>query len=100
MPLTREERCVIEEVINRVAKLDERIAILEADVATLLEFSSQLKESGNFLDFSDDEIKDFIRESVRDLIKELAVKKHTHQTDEEGGPAFAQKGANLINGEE
>lgn len=95
MPLTRYERGVIEDIINKVIKQQESIDFLIAEISRLSEAVEKLG-GNNLLNLSTEEIIDIIEDAVRAIIKKALVKKHTHLTDLEGGPAFAEKGANLI----
>jgi len=96
MPFTREERQLIEEIVNRLIKLQNRVTTLEEDMFTVQEFLETLKNITAFSDLSDAEIKLKIANAVQELINELPTKLHTHLSDQEGGPAFARKGARLI----
>jgi replicative superfamily II helicase len=95
MPLTREERLIIEEVIKRVTRLNTRLNALEQRVGNLETFADDLNTQ-NILDFTDEELEAFIRNAVRNIISKSSVPIHDHTTDQQGGAAFAQLGAQLI----
>lgn len=95
MPLTRYERGVIEDLMNKVVKQQDSINFLQGEVARLNTTIVNLGNSG-ILALSPKEQAEALEESVKIIIRKLNVKKHNHLSDQEGGPAFAKKGATLI----
>lgn len=95
MPLTRYERGVIEDLINRVVKLQDKADQLEADLNIANQAIVNLG-GNNLLTLSTEEQASALEEAIKNIINKLNVKKHTHLSDEEGGDAFAKKGATLI----
>ena len=95
MPLTRYERGVIEDLMNKVLKLQEALNLLEGEVSRLNTAIANLGGS-NLLGLSEEEQADALEGAIKRVIKRLNVKNHTHLSDQEGGPAFAKKGATLI----
>jgi len=95
MPLTGYERGVIEDLMNRILKQQNIIDTLNLEVARLNTAIVNLG-GNNILELSSEEQADALEDAIRRVIKKLNVKLHTHLSDQEGGPAFAQKGATLI----
>lgn len=95
MPLTRYERGVIEDLINRVIDQQNAIIEIQKDIVTLKTTVENLA-GNNLLSLSTDEQVAAIEEAVKKIIKKQPIKKHTHLTNQEGGDAFAKKGASLI----
>ena len=96
MPLTRQERLVLEEAIKRIARLEDRASSLEQNVRTLTEFTTASEAAGNILDFTEDEPINFLGNAIRRLTSKIKVIPHNHKNDLTGGPCFAKLGANLI----
>ena len=95
MPLTRYERGVLEDLMNKVIKQQKAIDFLELEVSNL---NTAIVDLGgnNVLDLSAEEQANALAAAIARVIEGLDVKIHTHLSDREGGPAFAKKGATLI----
>lgn len=101
MPLTREERLVLEEIIKRIASLEKRATASEQNIRTLNEFVKLSDDVGNILNFTDEELIRFLGASMRKLIgSDSIVSLHDHKDDLSGGDCFAKLGANLISEED
>ena len=100
MSLTRREREIIEDMLKRLDELEENVFQLDTNLTVLADAVSILSGKKNVCDLSKDELVLCIREAVEEITKTTSIKKHTHKTDKQGGPAFAKLGANLIDGED
>lgn len=96
MPFTRDERAIIEELLNRMNTLDRRLDTLSNQVEGLANYLDLVGSKVTIGDMSETELKDILRGVVKDIIKGAPVSLHTHENDKEGGSAFAKKGATLI----
>lgn len=95
MPLTRYERGVIEDLLNRVIEQQAILIDFQAEI-TRLNTAIENISGNNLLQLSTEEQASAIEEAVKKIIKKLNIKMHNHLSDQEGGPAFAKKGATLI----
>lgn len=99
MSLTRREREIIEDMLRKLDELEENIFQLDANLTILANTVSQLASRPTVCDISTKRLVECIRGAVEDIIKTTEIKRHSHQTAKQGGPAFAKLGANLIDGE-
>jgi len=95
MPLTRYERGVLEDLMNKVLDQQKAIKFLESEVNRLNDAIVNLG-GNNVLELSEEEQADALSAAIRRVLRGLNVKLHTHLSDQEGGDAFAKKGATLI----
>lgn len=100
MSLTRREREIIENMLNRLDNFKKDILQLDENLIVLSNAVSILSGRKNVCDLSKDELVLCIREAVEEITKTTKIKKHTHKNDKQGGPAFAKLGATLIEGED
>lgn len=96
MPFTRDERAIIEDILNRLDKLGAALDVHADTISSMNTFLNRLAGKITISDLSQEEIEDLIRGAVQKLIKGQNVNLHTHESDKEGGDAFAKKGASLI----
>ena len=99
MSLTRREREIIEDMLRRLDGLEEDIFQLDANLTILANAVAQLASRPTVCDISEERLVECITSAVQKIVGNTKIKKHTHKTAEEGGPAFAKLGANLIDGE-
>jgi len=95
MSYTREERQLIDKLVKRVIKLSDRQAELVKAVDTI-ENHLDDPSTATIGTLSKEELIPKIKEAVEDIIKQAPIKVHSHLSNQEGGPAFARKGATLI----
>lgn len=101
MPLTREERLVLEELIKKVVSLEKRLSISEQNIRILKEFIKLSEAEGNILNFTDAELIEFLGSAMKKLIGSgVIVSLHNHKDNLSGGDCFAKLGANLISEED
>ena len=93
MTFTREERAVIEDMLNRIEALKSEIV----SVRTQLNMVGDLSEVGaakkTIADLSNSELKSLLAGVIK---QSGGLIKHNHKDDKEGGPCFAELGANLV----
>lgn len=96
MPFTDEERALIESLVVKCLDLQQNFNNLVDKVNKNTNWTLKHEYPRTILDLSEDEIKEKIRSAVNAILRGTPVKNHTHLNDQEGGPAFAKKGATLI----
>jgi hypothetical protein len=96
MPFTRDERAVIEDLLNKIEKLDRRLVDISETLIAVSNYLDIVGAKPSILELSDEELKEILRDAVRDIVRGIPVVKHTHESDTQGGDAFAKKGATLI----
>jgi len=101
MALTREERGSIEDMLNRIRKLERQVSDQQIQIDGLLDSFNNLDSEGNILDWTQQQWDEWLRPFIRKYQSETqSVPRHNHESDAEGGPCFAQKGATLIGDQE
>ena len=94
MALTREERCTLEDMLNRIRKLERQVSDQQIAIDGLLDGFNALDSEGNILDWTQQQWDAWLRPFIRKYQRQDAgVPLHNHESDLEGGPCFAQKGA-------
>ena len=96
MPFTRDERAIIENIINKIDKLSRALDITNTTLATLSDYLDVIGAKTTIGDMSTEELKAAISNAVRAIVKSMGPVKHTHESSTQGGPCFAEKGAALI----
>jgi len=95
MPFTREEKILIDKMVNEIKK--SRDLILELEDRLQIQEGIDHTHTRDFSrDFSEKEIRNTIAESVRRLIRSTNVPLHNHLDNQNGGSAFARRGASLV----
>jgi hypothetical protein len=95
MPLTRDERQLIEYLVKESGILGDKIKALEKQQEITEQALTNIQDSDNFLTLSDKDKIDAIRNAVEGITKSIPLRKHNHTSDSEGGDAYAAKGARL-----
>lgn len=100
MALTREERGTIEDMLNRIRKLEAEVSDQQIQIDGLLAGFNALDSESNILDWTQKQLEDFLRPIIQKFQDKVGggrgIPRHTHENDSEGGPCFAQRGATLI----
>ena len=99
MALTHEERLALEKAIKRIRKLEARTDTLELRINELQDIIDKLGLANNMNDWTTEEWDEFLRPYIMKYTRQATLQRHDHSDDLNGGPCFAQLGANLINGE-
>ena len=93
MGWTREEYNTIQEMVKRIRKLERRLDVAELLIATLEDGLTNIESQTNMADWTPEQWKKFLEPFIN---TGEAIKKHTHENDQQGGPCFAEKGAKLL----
>ena len=96
MPYSREERDLMNKIVNNIKQLSEDVQSLNDRLLEIQGFIDSSKFHPDFRTLSKKEIEDTIQAAVQSIIKRTNVPLHTHLDNINGGPAFASKGARLV----
>jgi len=94
MTFTREERAVIEDMRNKLNSLKETILYLNSRIENIANISDAAMSKKGIRDMSKSELEEILGSLLKN-----GLLPHNHTSDSQGGPAFAQLGATLIEGE-
>jgi len=94
MGITRSDYNTIQEMIKRIRSLEKKLIDTEMKLNSLI--SSVNKISTNAVgDWTQSEWEELLLPIISVANKKLQIKNHTHENNQQGGPAFADKGAKL-----
>lgn len=106
MPLTREERAVIEELIKRSNELTTQVNDLTSELSKVIGILNKKELDGDMRDWTAEQWANLLQPIIEQIINGgsgssfggtgVKVNKHDHTSDAEGGDAFAAKGARLV----
>jgi len=107
MPLTRQERKVIEELIKRSNELTAQLNQVTEELNKVIGMLNKMQLADSMNDWTIEQWSDFLKPIINDVIEKGAgsatganggstIKIHNHKTEAEGGPAFAELGARLV----
>jgi len=97
MALTREERAKIQEMSKRIRNLESQVEDLQLLTNSMQDMLNALDAETNMSDWTQEQWAAFLRPFIGQFVNTgAAIPKHTHENDEQGGPAFAKLGATLV----
>jgi hypothetical protein len=97
MPLTREERSVVEDLIRRVRNLEQRADDADLVLNGILEAIAGLDSETNMSDWTQKQWTEFLKPHIKKYLEGgSAIPKHDHTSDQQGGSAYADLGARLL----
>jgi hypothetical protein len=101
MPLTRDERSVVEDLVRRVRNLEQRADDVDLALNGILEAIASLDSETNMSDWTQKQWSEFLKPYIKKYLDSgSALPPHDHTSDQQGGPAYADKGARLIDSQE
>lgn len=96
MALTRQERLTIEETIKRIRKLEQQVASINSKISELENILNKMDLGTNMNDWTAEQWRSFLIPFIRAEVAKMPIKKHNHTNDSQGGDAFAELGARLV----